>query len=212
MLCRLPSAPPRRQRPVVRPPVRLLSPRRRAARGWLLAPVLVGLLLVGCQSTRTGSGTEADPAAVSEPWAWELPDCVGYRATDYQAPGHRLDVRVRSAAGTITQVEDYQSGWGERAVTEIRRVLRECASYEHGGRGGPVGYRRQHLIVDTGFAGDESLLVEVVEQRPPELETWYAAVVRHGDRITTFRSEQLDADELRRLIAQSEATGTAPPT
>lgn len=159
------------------------------------------LLLTGCQSARSGSeSTEAEPPAVTEPWAWELPDCAGYQVADYQAPTQRQQVQVSAGTDPVQQVEVYQPGWGKRAFTEIRQVLRECANYEAGGPGDPDSYRQQHLIIDTGFAGDESLLVESMQMRPPELHTSYAVVVREGDQITTIRTERLGPEELRTLV------------
>src|SRR5690606_32133456 len=96
-----------------------------------LVAALVAVLLAGCQSAHPGAESiEAEQPPVAEPWAWELPDCVGYRAADYRAPAQRQQVRVRSRSDRTEQVEIYQPGWGERAFAEIRRVLRECARYE----------------------------------------------------------------------------------
>ncbi len=166
-----------------------------------LVAALVAVLLAGCQSAHPGAESiEAEQPPVAEPWAWELPDCVGYRAADYRAPAQRQQVRVRSRSDRTEQVEIYQPGWGERAFAEIRRVLRECARYEAGGRDDPDAYRQQHLIIDTGFAGDESLLVKSIRLRPPEQHTAYAVVVRVADQITTIRTEELGPEELRALV------------
>ena len=138
-----------------------------------------------------GQPSDADPAAsVTAPWAWQLPGCVAYRETDYESPKHRLDAQTRQAADTVEYVEIYQPGWGERAVSEIRAVLDECATYEAGGSGDPEAFREQYVIVETGFAGDESLLIEVVRQNPPELQTSYAVVVRRGEQVVTVRGAE----------------------
>jgi hypothetical protein len=148
-------------------------------RGYRVAVAL--LALGGCG----GASAQSGPAT---PWAWEMPHCVGYRAEDYQAPEHRLAAEVRAEPGVVEQVETYQPGWGPRAMVEIRVVLRECASYEYGELGDPRAFLEQHLVLETGFAGDESLLVETVRLRPPDTETRYAVVVRHDDVVSTVRA------------------------
>jgi hypothetical protein len=119
-----------------------------------------------------------------------MPDCVGYHAADYAAPEHRL--LVESGGGEIR--ETYQAGWGERAMTEIRQVVAECASHEHGARDDPAAYREQTVVVGAGFAGDESLLVRTTRLSPPApLRIWYSAVVRCGDLVVTARAEEAGA-------------------
>ena len=147
------------------------------------------LALAGC-----GAPDASAQSGPLPPWAWEMPRCVGYRAEDYHAPGHRVAVEVHEERGVVAQVETYQAGWGPRAVAEIRAVIDACGSYEYGERGDPQAFLEQHLVLRTGFAGDESLLVETVRLRPPDTMTWYAAVVRRGDAVTTARApERADA-------------------
>jgi hypothetical protein len=153
-------------------------------RGYRMALAQLALLAVG------GCGGASAQPGPAEPWAWEMPYCPGYRAEDYQAPAHRLAVEVREQPGVVELVETYHSGWGPRAVAEIRVVLRECGSYEYGERGDPRAFLEQHLVLRTGFAGDESLLVETVRLRPPDTETRYAVVVRRDDVVSTVRGSR----------------------
>lgn len=156
---------------------------------------LLALLLAGCAepvppvaAAQPGTVAAAQPgtvAPVPAPWAWAMPDCVGYRAADYAAPRHRL----RSEPDGAGVRETYQAGWGALAVAEIRRVVAECASFEHGGRADPSAYREQNVVVECGFAGDESLLVRTTRLHPPGARAWYAAVVRRSDVVVTVRAE-----------------------
>lgn len=169
------------------------------------------LLLAGCagHGQAGGAGGAAAPAGAgaAPPWAWQMPQCVAYRPADYQAPAHRRSVQVhRPHPGATAQVERYQPGWGRRAVAEIRKVVRRCARYEYGELGDPAGYLAQHRVVDTGFAGDQSLLVESVHLTPPQARTWYAAVVRRGDEVVTLRTSGLGAAATRCLAAAPSAT------
>lgn len=144
----------------------------------VVAAALLGLL-GGCGVATERSG---QPAAELPPWAWELPDCVAYQPAAYAAPHRR--VSVTDQAGTVT--ETYEPGWGERALADIRAVLRSCGSYEYD------GFRERYAVVVTGFAGngaDESLLVEAVRLAPPDPPlTWYMSVVRYGDVVVTTRT------------------------
>jgi hypothetical protein len=150
-------------------------------RGYRLAMVVLALAGCGAPDVSAGSG-------VDQPWAWEMPQCVGYRAEDYHSPEHRVAVEVREEPGVLVQVETYQPGWGPRAMAEIRAVIEACGSYEYGERGDPDAFLAQHLVVETGFAGDESLLVEGIRLQPPASETRYAAVVLRGEVVTTVRT------------------------
>lgn len=159
-------------------------------------------LLAGCAAAEPSPG---QPAAVPS-WAWQMPHCVGYRPAELATPEHRRSVHVANQPGITEQVEQYETGWGPRAVAEIRAVVRACGSYEHGEYGDPAGFLAQNRVVETGFAGDESLLVETVHLIPPATRTWYAAVVRHGDRVTTVRTTGWSAAQTRCLVVAEPAT------
>jgi hypothetical protein len=128
------------------------------------------------------------PSVGGPSWAWDLPLCDANQPDAYQSSQHRLAVEVTPGPERIAYVETYEPDWGARAVEEIRSLLRACGSYEHGGSADPAALKDQHLIVDKEFAGDESLLVETVRLRPPQLRTWYSLVVRTGDVVVTIRS------------------------
>lgn len=162
------------------------------------------LLLAGCAEPASPEPASPEPAAA--PWAWEMPECVVYQPADYAAPAHRRAVTVHDGSLVVEQVEQYESGWGARAVEEIRAVVGDCARYEYGELGDPAGFTEQNRVVDAGFAGDESLLVETVRLSPPEVRTWYAVVVRYGDRVITLRASELGADATRCLVSADPAT------
>jgi hypothetical protein len=171
-----------------------------------LVPLLAiaALLLTGCADP--GAGQRPGPGPAAAPWAWEMPQCVVYQPARYAAAGHRHSVTVHDGSLVVEQVEEYEAGWGPRAIEDIRAVVRDCGRYEYGDLDDPAGFSEQNRVVDTGFAGDESLLVETVRLAPPELETRYAAVVRYGDRVITLRASGLDADATRCLVTEDPAT------
>jgi hypothetical protein len=149
------------------------------------------------------------PSVGSPLWAWDLPLCDAYQPDVYQAPQHRLAVEVTPGPARIAYVETYEPDWGARAVEEIRSLLRACASYEHGGSADPAALKDQHLIVENEFAGDESLLVETVRLRPPQLHTWYSLVVRTGDVVVTVRT--VERPDLRDGCPIRSAVATCLP-
>jgi hypothetical protein len=164
-------------------------------------------LLAGCAGPGAGpgAGRGGGPEGLP-PWSWQMPECVAYRPAELAAPAHRRSVRVHQRPDRTEQVEVYEAGWGARAVAEIRTVLRECGRYESGAPGDPAGFLAQHRVVDASFAGDESLLVETVHLIPPEVQTWYAAVVRYGDRVITLRTKDRTAAQTRCLVVAGPAT------
>lgn len=149
------------------------------------SPLLAGMAAAGVV---LASCAAPEPDAADHPWSWEMPGCVAYRPTELRAPEHRLSVTVRHQPGLVEQVETYQDGWGARAMAEIRTVVQECASYEAGGSGDPDAFREQHWILETGFAGDDALLVETVRLTPPQTWTGHATAVRYGDVVATQRT------------------------
>jgi hypothetical protein len=152
----------------------------------------VATALAGCAAP--------EPAAPPPPWAWEMPQCTVYQPADYEAPAHRRAAKVHDGSLVVEQVEEYEAGWGPRAVEDIRAVVRECARYE------AEEFLEQHRVVDTGFAGDESLLVETVRLVPPQVRTWYAVVVRYGDQVITLRASELGAVATQCLVSEDDAT------
>ena len=173
----------------------------------LLVAALVGLLLAGCAAVESsapgGSGVPAAAAAgTPDTWPWHMPQCVGYDATAYRAPSHRL--AVTSQGATVREV--YEPGWATRAMAEIRQVVAACGSYESGGRTDPAAFREQNAVVDDGFAGDESLLVRTTRLTPPRpAQEWFVAVVRRGDEVVTVRAASRDGAV--RAAAHPEAGG-----
>lgn len=91
-------------------------------------------------------------------------------------------------------VELYRAGWAERSISDVRSVLPQCSVDGN-----------QYAIVDTGFAGDEALLVEmkqryyIGESLAPEPFVTYAAAVRVGDIVLTIIPGVRNADYTRGL-------------
>lgn len=172
-------------------------------RRWLAAGVGL-LLLPGC------AGQVAAPVRRDNlpAWAWQMPHCLAYQPGELEAAQHRRSAEVTDRPGVTEQVEEYEAGWGIRAVAEIRSVVQECGRYEYGGAHDPSGFLAQNRVVETAFGGDESLLVETVHLVPPASQTWYAAVVRHGDRVTTVRTSDRTAAQTRCLAVAEPATCT----
>lgn len=180
---------------------------RRIRRAAVAAVAGLGLLLVGYAQPWPGeSSGPAGGQPELPPWAWQMPQCVAYRPAELAAPQRRRWAQVTDRPGLTEQVEEYEAGWGWRAVAEIRTVVRACGRYEYGRPGDPAGYLAQNRVIETGFAGDESLLVETVHLVPPATEVWYAAVVRHGDRVTTVRTSNRGAAQTRCLVMAKPAT------
>lgn len=141
----------------------------------------------------------AEPEEPLAPWAWAMPRCVAYQPERYEAPGRRVEVD-RPREGIVTEV--YEPGWGPDAFAEIHSVVRTCGSFEDG------DLREQNLVVETGFGGDESVLVESVQIEPPApMRTSYAAAVRDGDAVITVRVPGLDREQTRCLAAALSGAG-----
>lgn len=167
----------------------------------LLTAVLAAGCLAACADLPADAGPGGDPGGgptrgptsdpgadpVGEPlppWAWDMPYCASYQPEQYHAPDHRVAVEVAAVGEAVTEV--YEVGWGTRAIEEIRQVVRVCAHYEYGGEDDPEAFREQNTVVETGFAADESLLVETVRLAPPApVRTSCTEVVREGETVTT---------------------------
>jgi hypothetical protein len=170
-----------------------MSAHRRLAAVVAAMVAVLAAVLAGCAA--------APPLAPPPPpWAWEMPQCVVYQPGEYAAVAHRRSASVYDGEMVVEQVEEYEAGWGPRAVEDIRTVVRECARYE------AQEFSEQHRVVETGFAGDESLLVETVRLVPPQVRTRYAAVVRYGDQVITLRTSELGAVATQCLVSTDPAT------
>jgi hypothetical protein len=172
-----------------------------------MVPLAVAGALVGCAAPAA-----APPPEPLHPWAWEMPYCVVYQPEEYAAPAHRVSARVEEQDAPAGQVitEVYEPGWGARAVAEIQDVVGTCGSFEYGEAGEAGEFREQNVVVEVGFTADDSLLVETVRLAPPEpMQTSYTAVVRHGEVVVTWRTENLGAEETLCLAGAQRATCVA---
>jgi hypothetical protein len=156
-------------------------------------------------------------------WAWDLSaECPAYRTADYPSLRQQVDLAYASwetsppATPFVGEhVHRYRPGWGPRTLDDVRRVLATCpgASPPPSIPGGPVPTRR--TIVDTGFAGDESLLIRAEVWRydgetiAKEPLANLIAVVRVGDLVATvFFSVDRD-EQYARTVAEAAANRLA---
>lgn len=148
---------------------------------------------------------ESDP-----PWLF-AGFCPDFRADDYPSLASRLDLQTvtwtdgpwegegdsRPIPNWVDQVvELFQPGAATTNLQDIQAAVDGCAV---------PGVRYE--VVDSGFAGDESLLV--AERYEGDVHV-YTAVVRVGDAVTSLRSYDVElarADEgYLRSVAETAAT------
>jgi hypothetical protein len=151
---------------------------------------------------------------------WWYGACPQYRSADYPSLRRQLDVETVSYASgtrrTSEIVELYPAGWGARNLADVRDVLGTCA-----GRPPAAGSRQTpppavRTVVDTGIAGDESLLVreeqyafagETIATSPAV--TSLVAVVRVGELVATVIAPLGATPDDARALARAAATRLA---
>jgi len=129
-------------------------------------------------------------------WAWDQSaECSAYRSADYPSLRQHADLvytgwGIGETTGVAEHVHRYRPGWGPRAVDDVRRVLATCpgATPPPSTPGGAVPSRL--TVVDTDFAGDESLLIRneawsYLSETTIEPYVTLIAVVRVGDLVAT---------------------------
>lgn len=140
------------------------------------------------QPTELGPGwRQSLTEAGKPPWPWHQHDCPAYRPEDYRAQKHRRDAIQRfyqmDGVGLIAHhvVETYEPGWAEKALNDMRRVLRKCASYAL------RGSRMSFMIVDPVYLGGAGLLVRGrIEHVDSPATVAYFVTVRRGDALSTL--------------------------
>jgi hypothetical protein len=124
---------------------------------------LAGLML---RPVDLGSGSwprvSSEPFESADRWYWaDL--CPAYRSADYPSLRAQLTVDVTGyRAGdryVYEHIHRYRASWGRRALDDVRSVLARCAgpTAPPASSSGPAP--SHYAILDTGFAGDEALLV-----------------------------------------------------
>ena len=147
-----------------------------------------------------------DPSRSVEP-----PPFVCHLAGAYSADEQRVAGRFRTflggpEVGAHQAVTRYQPGRAAPFMDEVRAAVQACATFET--QYDPVPqYAR---IVETGFAGDESLMIYTGGTPTPTAETYpstYIAVVRVGDLVTVVESSSdlAGIPSLTRTMAQRAA-------
>jgi hypothetical protein len=170
--------------------------------GWLLTAADLGP-----GQWQTG-GWEPEWTEGPDRWLWEG-TCPGYRSEDYPSLRERYDqTEVTWTDGPYDPadvprwfhqiVDVFASGpAAARHLDDIRTVLELCD-------GSTEPWPTSYVVVGSGFAGDESMLVrERVEPDGGPVEA-YTAVVRVGAAVATVRGYDpalghADPDDLRHL-------------
>jgi hypothetical protein len=165
-----------------------------------------------------GTGWQEDTGELLEgAWFWDgaEPWCPEYRIEDYPSVPQQADARTigwsRDTAVLPERVDQlvelFPPGVGAMSVDDVRAFLERCSRRpEQGDQVAPTYYE----IEETGFAGDESLLVRVEQYQfnaddeiEPAGEPLHVAVVRVRDAVTTIRFLNLPDDV--RIVAQRAA-------
>lgn len=177
--------------------------------GWLLTADDLG---PGRWSSDLWDGPEFE----SEPLWWPRESCLD----GPQAPAHEVATATAAfSTGPVTEsagsdwvgqvVTRYERGTAEAAFAELRQAYERCARPDD-----PL--LLAYTIVDSGFAGDESLLVRLEQRSYGEGDVvaddpyvTYLVVVRVDDAVSIVRSYDNDlraADpELLRALAERVA-------
>jgi hypothetical protein len=147
-------------------------------------------------------------------WSGAEPWCPEYRDEDFSSVRRRVNVDVVSwirEAVPLQRVDQllelYEPGAAVANLEEVRALIELCSRRPSpGDQVAPTYYE----IEDTGFAGDESLLVREEQYMfdenddiVPAGEPRYVAVVRVGDAVTSIQLLNLPDDA--RTIAQRAA-------
>jgi len=157
-------------------------------------------------------------------WYWaEL--CAAYGSARFPSLAHQLSVQtvgyadggqvrtpgpeVVGARSTVIEiVERYAAGRGASNLDDVRSVIALCGTATP-----PPGEApRRYTIVDSDFAGEESVLVKIelwgfqgATVPPDPTLVDYAAVVRVGDLVATVQSSTQGADRVRTLAERAAA-------
>jgi hypothetical protein len=135
-----------------------------------------------------GPGWRVDVVSGRTPgWPWAQDGvCPAYVAADYPAQRHRQTARdetyVDASGDRVRQViEQFEPGWAERSVGDVRHVLRVCGSYP-----GPAGAVVFQAIAVP--AGPDSLLVRAtIGEGADQSPATYFVVARSGSLVTTVQ-------------------------
>jgi hypothetical protein len=165
-----------------------------------------------------GAGWQEDTGELIQgAWYWDdaEPWCPEYAVEDYPSLERKLDFDtggwLRDGAAVPERVDQvvelYEPGTGAANVVDVQAYLETCSRRpEAGDQVAPTYYE----IEQTGFAGDESLLIRVEEYQfgegdeiEPPGEPLHVAVVRVGDAVTTIRFLNLPDDAV--AVAQRAA-------
>lgn len=162
------------------------------------------------------------------PWTFDLDStCAGYRRLGVSA--HRTyeymrvhtverEAEYNGVEAVRVEIERYPGRVAEQVMADVRKVVSACFistfdSPEASTPSHPASVTHRWSLVDTGFAGDESLLLQhefwardkVTGERLGEHSLTVFAVVRVDDLITIVQSDNVTPDGMRQL-GRSAAT------
>ncbi|MFU8854176.1 hypothetical protein ACNAW0_24795 [Micromonospora sp. SL1-18] len=160
---------------------------------------------------------QAEQIENADRWYWGFWNgmCPEYRSRDFpslarqdalEMVAYRAPAPSGKGVTSVSQiVERYAAGGGGDNVTDVRAVIDRCG---HPGPTPATPIVERFAVVDTGFAGDESLLVRQDQATLPSSPTGgthvdYIAVVRVGDAVTTVRAYPSDPDRVRALAVRA---------
>jgi hypothetical protein len=129
-----------------------------------------------------------------------------YAADEQRVAGRYRDFLAGPETGGYQTVTRYRPGQAASLMDEVRAAVQTCASYVPVGDG--ITYYAR--IIETGFAGEESLMIYTGTSPTPTKDTYpasYMAVVRVGDLVTVVEpSFDLGGDRaMAKTLAQKAA-------
>lgn len=154
---------------------------------------------------------------VEGPWYWDgaEPWCPEYQIEDFPSVARQVDFNVRGwvrdGAALLERVDQvvelYEPGAGTGNLDDVRAFIELCSRRPVAGdEVAPIYYE----IEDTGFAGDESLLIraepymfDAEDNVVPAGEPEYVAVVRAGDMVTTIRFLNVPDGDMREVAQRA---------
>jgi hypothetical protein len=154
-------------------------------------------------------------------WYWANL-CPAYRSADYPSLRAMAAVEVTGYGDGTRYVHEhlhrYRAGSGPRAIGDIRALLGRCAGPTAPPTSPGAPAPTHYAVVDTGFTGDEALLVredawayDNTGKIGPTPSTRLIAVVRVGDLVATvLLSPERDAAAARTLAATAADQLRAP--
>jgi hypothetical protein len=141
--------------------------------------------LPGAQRTVDRQDRYVVPPPEAPAWTLDQHGCAAYPALGIDSFERGLNGAsaqfVREPRSIIEEIERYPSGVAQQVMSDARRVAPACSQYQPPGLPFTVGLAMR----STGFAGDDSLLVEFSTVGEKN-QSVYFVLIRVGDLIATI--------------------------